>query len=79
MALLSAASTFGIGRWKQLGFGKIALLILGPVADACVAYLFLDWCSVSGITLWAGAFSFGLISHILLQPLLIQVVLMLEL
>ena len=71
MALLSAASTFGIGRWKQRGFGKIALLILGPVVDACVAYLFLDWCSVSGITLWAGAFSFGLISHILLQPLLI--------
>ncbi len=71
VALLSAVSTFGIGRWKQLGFGKISLLILGPVADACIAYLFLEWCSVSGITLWAGAFSFGVISHVFLQPLLV--------
>ena len=71
VALLSAVSTFGIGRWKQLGFVKISLLILGPVVDASIAYLFLDWCSVSGITLWAGAFSFGVISHVFLQPLLI--------
>ena len=71
VALLSAVSTFGIGRWKQLGFVKISLLVLGPVADAVLAYYFLDWCSVSGITLWAGAFSFGVISHVLLQPLLV--------
>ena len=71
VALLSAVSTFGIGRWKQLGFGKISLLILGPVIDACLAYLLLDWCSVTGLTLWAGAFSFGIVSHILIQPLLV--------
>ena len=71
VALLSAVSTFGIGRWKQLGFGKISLLVLGPVADAVLAYYFLDWCSVSGITLWAGSFSVGVISHVLIQPLLV--------
>ena len=71
VALLSAASTFGIGRWKQLGFGKIAVLILGPVVDALLAYLLLDWLTVSGLTLWAGAFAFGMISHVLMQPLLV--------
>ena len=71
VALLSAASTFGIGRWKQLGVSKIALLIFGPVIDALLGYLLLDWLSVSGLTLWAGAFSFGLISHVLIQPLLV--------
>ena len=71
VALLSAASTFGIGRWKQLGVSKISLLIFGPVIDALLGYLLLDWLSVSGLTLWAGAFSFGLISHVLIQPLLV--------
>jgi len=71
VALLSAVSTFGIGRWKQLGVRKVALLILGPVIDALLGYLFLDWLSVSGLTLWAGAFAFGLISHVLIQPLLV--------
>ena len=71
VALLSAASTFGIGRWKQLGVRKVALLILGPVIDALLGYLFLDWLSVSGLTLWAGAFAFGLISHVMIQPLLV--------
>ena len=48
VALLSAASTRGIGRWKQLGVGKICLLIVGPVLDAVLGYLLLDWLSVSG-------------------------------
>lgn len=71
VALLSTASTLGIGRWKQLGFGKIALLIFGPVLDALLAYFLLDWLSVSGLTLLAGAFAFGIISHVLMQPLLV--------
>ena len=71
VAFLCAVSTFGIGRWKERSLGKTTLLILVPIVDACIAYLFLDWCSVTGITLWAGAFSFGLISHILIQPVLI--------
>jgi len=71
VALLSAASTFGIGRWKQLGVLKVVLLILGPVVDALLGYLVLDWLSVSGLTLWAGAFALGIISHVLMQPLLV--------
>jgi hypothetical protein len=42
VALLSAASTFGIGRWKQLGVSKVALLILGPIIDALIGYFLLD-------------------------------------
>jgi len=42
VALLSAASTFGIGRWKQLGVLKVVLLILGPVVDALLGYLVQD-------------------------------------
>ena len=71
VALLSAASTYGIGRWKQLGIWKVTLLLLGPVADAILGYLILDWLSVSGLTLWAGAFAIGIISHVLMQPLLV--------
>lgn len=71
VALLSAASTYGIGRWKQLGIWKVTLLLLGPVADAVLGYLVLDWLSVSGLTLWAGAFAIGIISHVLMQPLLV--------
>ena len=71
VALLSAASTFGIGRWKQLGVSKVALLILGPIIDALIGYFLLDWLSVSGLTLWAGAFAFGMTSHVLMQPLLV--------
>ncbi len=71
IALLSGVSTIGIGRWKQLGMLKILLLVFGPAADGVIMYYFLDWISVSGITLWAGALAFGIISHILLQPLLV--------
>ena len=71
IALLSGVSTIGIGRWKQLGMLKILLLVFGPAADGVIMYYFLDWISVSGITLWAGALAFGIISYILLQPLLV--------
>ena len=71
VALLSAASTRGIGRWKQLGVGKICFLIVGPVVDALLGYLLLDWLSISGLTLWAGAFALGMTSHVLMQPLLV--------
>lgn len=50
---------------------KILLLVFGPAADGVIMYYFLDWISVSGITLWAGALAFGIISHILLQPLFV--------
>ena len=71
LVLLSAVSTIGIGRWKQLGILKSLLLIFGPAADGIVAYILLDWVSVSGITLWGGALAFGIISQVLLQPLLV--------
>ena len=71
VGLLSFISTLGVGRWKQLGFGKITLLTLGPVADAILAYVFLQWLSVGGLTLWAGSLAFGIISHVLLQPILV--------
>ena len=71
VALLSAVSTLGIGRWKQLGAWRVLLLIFAPVADAYIAFIFLEWISVSGATLWAGSFALGLMSHVLLQPLLV--------
>jgi len=71
VGLLSAVSTFGIGRWKQLGALRIFLLIFAPVVDAYIAYFFLNWISVSGATLWAGSFALGVMSHILLQPMLV--------
>lgn len=71
VALLSAVSTLGIGRWKQLGAFRVLLLIFGPVADAYIAFFFLEWISVSGATLWAGSFALGIMSHVLLQPLLV--------
>lgn len=71
VALLSAVSTLGIGRWKQLGFVRILLLITAPVADAWLGFYFLDWLSVSGVTLWAGSFGIGIMSLVLMQPLLV--------
>ena len=71
VTLLSAVSTLGIGRWKQLGAWRVLLLIFAPVADAYIAFFFLEWISVSGATLWAGSFALGLMSHVLLQPLLV--------
>ena len=71
VGLLSAVSTFGIGRWKQLGALRVLLLIVGPIIDAYIAYYFLHWISVSGATLWAGSLALGLMSHVLLQPLLV--------
>jgi len=60
-----------IGRSRQVSLGVKLLLIIGPVVDALIAYLVFDWLDITGITLWVGALSIGLISHVLAQPLLV--------
>ena len=60
-----------IGRSRKLSLFVIALLVLGPVIDAIIAYWLLEFCQISGLTLWAGAICFGLLSHVLMQPLLV--------
>ena len=60
-----------IGRSRKLSVFVIALLVLGPVIDAIIAYWLLGFCQISGLTLWVGAICFGLLSHVLMQPLLV--------
>lgn len=64
-------STIMIGRSRQLSFGTKALLIFGPVADGIIAYYLFEWLGITGITLWVGCLSIALISHVLLQPILV--------
>ena len=42
-----------------------------PVVDAALAFGLLSWCSVEGATRFVGSFSFGIVSMIFIQPLLV--------
>ena len=69
VGVFSGLSTMMIGRSRKLSFFVIAFLVLGPVIDAIIAYWILEFCQISGLTLWIGAVCFGLLSHVLMQPL----------
>jgi len=67
----SGISTLLIGRSRKIDLIVKALLILGPVLDAIIAYWILQWMGIAGVTLWVGALCIGLLSHVLIQPLLV--------
>ncbi len=60
-----------IGRSRKLTLFVKGLLAIGPVVDALIAFWIIDWLGIGGLTLWVGALSFGLLSHIFMQPLLV--------
>ena len=64
-------STIMIGRSRQLSLTTKGLLIFGPVFDGLIAYYLFEWLEISGITLWVGSLSIAMISHVLLQPVLV--------
>ncbi|NCG42261.1 MAG: hypothetical protein GWO84_01815 [Euryarchaeota archaeon] len=64
-------SVYGLGRRKQLGWAKISLLIFGPIVDALLVFFLLNWLQLSTINQWVGALSVALLSHVLIQPLLV--------
>jgi hypothetical protein len=51
-------------RWYFL------LLVIGPVIDAWLVLIFLQWLQMSGPATWGCALVTALLSHILMQPLL---------
>ena len=67
----ASISTWQIGRSRQLSKGIIALLIAAPVVDSIIAYWLFNWFGITGVTLWIGSLSIGIISHVLAQPLLV--------
>ena len=64
-------STWQLGRSRQLSIGQITLLISAPVVDSALAFWLFGLMGITGLTLWVGAFCIGIISHILVQPLLV--------
>jgi putative ABC transport system permease protein len=67
----SMISVYGLGRRRQLGWGKICLLIFGPIADALLVFVLLNWLQLSTTNQWVGALSIALLSHVLIQPMLV--------
>ena len=67
----SGISTWQLARARQLSKGVLALLVGGPIFDSIIAFWLFELLGVSGPTLWVGALCIGIISHILVQPLLV--------
>jgi hypothetical protein len=67
----SGISTILTGRSRNLSLWIKSLLTLGPAIDAIIAFWLFDLMSIQGMTLWAGALSIAIISHVLMQPLLV--------
>ncbi|MEJ6715839.1 MAG: ABC transporter permease [Euryarchaeota archaeon] len=71
VALLAAIATWTLTRTHHISLFTVACLVAVPVLDAGVSFMVLDWCSVEGATRWVGAFSFGILSLVFVQPLLV--------
>ena len=67
----SGISTWQLARVRQLSKGVLALLVGGPIFDSIIAFWLFELLGISGPTLWVGALCIGIISHILVQPLLV--------
>ena len=67
----SGISTWQIGRSRQLSKGVLALLVGGPIFDSIIAFWLFEllWNLRSNIVDWLRCI--GIISHILVQPLLV--------
>ena len=67
----ASISTWQIGRSRHLSAGVFTLLIAAPVVDSILVYWLFHWFGITGVTLWVGTLSIGIISHVLAQPLLV--------
>ncbi len=70
-AIVAAAGTWGLTRAHKISLLCSVGLVVVPVVDAALAFGLLSWCSVEGATRFVGSFSFGLVSMIFIQPLLV--------
>ena len=70
-AIVAVAGTWGLTRAHKISLLCTVGLVVVPVVDAALAFGLLSWCSVEGATRFVGSFSFGLVSLIFIQPLLV--------
>jgi len=71
VAIPSGISTVLTGRSRNLSLPIKAFLTFGPAIDAILAFWIFGMFSIEGMTLWAGALSIAILSHVLMQPLLV--------
>ena len=67
----SSISTWQLQRARKLSSMVQAVLIGAPVIDSIIGFWLFELLGVSGLSLWVGALCIGIISHILVQPLLV--------
>jgi len=70
-AIVAVAGTWGLTRAHKISLLCSVGLVVVPVVDATLAFGLLSWCSVEGATRFVGSFSFGIVSMIFIQPLLV--------
>ena len=71
VAFLATVSAWSLWRAHSTSTIRLLALIGVPVADTILAFLLLDWWLIDGATRLVGAISFGVISLVFVQPLLI--------
>ena len=67
----SSISTWQLRRARKLSFMVQVALIGTPIIDSIIGFWLFELLGVSGLSLWVGALCVGIISHILVQPLLV--------
>jgi len=71
LAIVASCATWGLTRTHKISLLSGIGLLLIPIADGGIAFALLTALSVEGATRFVGAFSFGLLSMIFVQPLLV--------
>ena len=71
LAIVACSATWGMTRTHHISLLSGLGLLLVPIADGGLAFALLSAFSVDGATRFVGAFSFGLLSMIFVQPLLV--------
>lgn len=71
VAFLATFSAWSLWRAHSTSSMRLLALIGVPIADTILAFLLLDWWLIDGATRLVGAISFGVISLVFVQPLLI--------
>ncbi|RJU97506.1 MAG: ABC transporter permease [Candidatus Poseidoniales archaeon] len=71
VAFLATVSAWSLWRAHSSSRMHLLALIVVPVADAVLCFFLLDWWLIDGATRLVGAISFGVISLVFIQPLLI--------
>lgn len=67
----SLISLYGLGHFKKLGWAKLLLLVFAPIVDALLVFYLLNWLQFSTTNQWVAALSVALLSHTLIQPILV--------